>query len=168
MAEIILYFSRSGINYVNGSLQNLAVGNTKVVAEMIHQITAAQLFEIRPLVDYPLDYSECLMRTKQEQRKELLPELLSYPKEIDSFETIYLGFPIFWQTYPKIVQTLLLKMDFSNKIIKPFCTHEGDGFANSLQDLAKVCESATLKEGIAIPGGRVKEAFSDINQWVGL
>ena len=62
--------------------------------------------------------------------------------------------------------TFLESFDFSNKVIKPFCTHEGSGLGNSVKDIKKVCPLANVKDGLAIFGGEVKESQDVITKWI--
>lgn len=64
------------------------------------------------------------------------------------------------------VFTFLEHFDFSGKIIKPFCTHEGSGMGKSKSDIKKLCPNATVESGLAIYGSRVDKAKSDIEGWV--
>ena len=65
MAELIVFFSRDGNNYVNGSIKSLSVGNTEVAAGFIKEITGAELFKLEPVKPYALDYTECTNEAKQ-------------------------------------------------------------------------------------------------------
>ena len=78
MAEMILYFSRAGENYVSGALKYLETGNTKIAAEMIGEMTGAELFEIRPAHPYSEDYNRCIEEARQEQKRDARPELAEH------------------------------------------------------------------------------------------
>ncbi len=76
MAKILIaYYSRRGQNYWNGSIKNLAKGNTEVVAEMIQKTVGGDLFEIETVKEYPVDYTECTEVAKEELRAKARPEL---------------------------------------------------------------------------------------------
>lgn len=64
------------------------------------------------------------------------------------------------------VFTFLEHFDFSGKIIKPFCTHEGSGMGKSVSDIKSLCPGATVKDGLVIYGSRVNKSKSDIERWV--
>ena len=127
MAELIAYFSRSGQNYVNGTIKPLKIGNTEVVAKMIQRRTGAELFKLIPQVSYSDDYNECIEQAKDDQKRGARPELASYPDCFAQYDTIYLGYPNYWGTMPMCVFTFLEHFDFTGITIKPFCTHEGSG-----------------------------------------
>ena len=79
MAAIVLYFSRKGNNYVNGSIKNLAVGNTEVAAGMIQKLTGADLFKIEPVTPYSEDYSACIEEAKCDLQRGARPALRRIP-----------------------------------------------------------------------------------------
>lgn len=64
------------------------------------------------------------------------------------------------------VFTFLEHFDFGNKIIKPFCTHEGSGMGSSINDIKKLCPNAKVEKGLAIHGGSVERSQKDIENWV--
>lgn len=165
MAAIILYFSRKGKNYVNGSIKDLPVGNTEIAAGMIQKLTGADLFKIDPVTPYSDDYSECIEQAKCDLQREARPELKSYPENLNKYDTIYLGYPNYWGTMPVAVFSLLEKYDFSGKTIKPFCTHEGSGMGRSEADIKKICRGAVVDKGLAIHGANVKNAENTIKEW---
>lgn len=162
----IVYFSRAGNNYVNGMIKNLPVGNTEIAARMLQDITGADLFKLEPLAPYSADYSECIEEAQQDLKRDARPELKVYPDNMAKYETIYLGFPNYWGTMPMAVFTFLEKYDFTGKIIRPFCTHEGSGLGESENDIKKLCPGAKLEKGLAIHGARVSDAKATLKEWV--
>lgn len=166
MAKLILFFSRAGNNYVSGAIKKLNIGNTEVVANIIHDLTGAEMFKVEMAVPYSAEYSECIEQAKQDKTRDARPELKTYPESLDAYDTIYLGYPNYWGTIPMALFTVLEKYDFSGKIIKPFCTHEGSGMGSSERDIQKLCSGATVEKGLAIVGARVNEANSLIKQWI--
>lgn len=166
MSSIILYFSRAGENYVSGAIRNLAKGNTEIAAEMIQKLTGADLFKIEPSVEYSYHYNECIEEARQDQKRDARPELAAYPQQLEGYDEIYLGYPNYWGTMPMPVFTLLDKMDFAGKTVRPFCTHEGSGMGRSLQDIKRLCKGAVVEEGLAICGAKVQTAETDIRKWL--
>lgn len=94
------------------------------------------------------------------------PELKTYPEDIARYDTIYLGYPNYWGTMPMAVFSFLEKYDFTDKLIKPFCTHEGSLMGSSESDIKKNCPSAKVGNGLAIHGARVLNAEEAIKQWL--
>lgn len=165
MSAIIAYFSRNGENYVCGEIRNLDVGNTEIVAKSIHSLIGGMLFKLEPLQEYDRDYNECIAQAQADQRRNARPELKVYPEDMDQFDTVYLGFPNYWGTMPMCVFTFLEHFDFSGKIIKPFCTHEGSGFGNSIADIRRFCPKADVRPGFEIRGAKVKTAENSLRKW---
>jgi flavodoxin len=163
---LIAYFSRSGGNYVNGSIMNLPVGNTEVAAKRIHESTGANLFKINPVKKYSEDYRICTEEAKQELRTNARPELSEKLDTIDGYETIILAYPNWWGTMPMPVWTFLEGYNFSGKTILPLCTHEGSGLGGSERDIKKLCPDAKLQKGLSIYGGSVISSEKVIEAWL--
>lgn len=164
--KLIAFYSRADENYVNGMLRKLDIGNTELAAGIIQELTGADIFKIEQIQPYSADYNECIEQAQADQRRDARPELKGYPETIEDYDTIYLGFPNYWGTMPMTVFTFLNHFDFSQKIIKPFCTHEGSGMGNSVDDIRKLCPSANVEKGLAIKGSSVERSKSDIEKWI--
>ena len=163
---LVAYFSRKGQNYVNGKIVNLSIGNTEVVANMIQKITGSGIFQIESVKTYPADYTEATEVAKAELNANARPELTTHVENMDSCDVIFLGYPIWWGTFPAPVRTFLSEYDFSGKTIVPFCTHEGSGLGHSEQDIKKLCPKAKVLNGIAIHGADAGSANTKISEWL--
>jgi flavodoxin len=163
---LIAYFSRSGNNYVNGTIVNLPVGNTEVVAKMIQEMTEGDLFHIQAVNAYPEDYTETTEVAQQELRTNARPKLRSHLESTASYDVIFLGHPNWWGTMPMPVFTFLEEYDLSGKTIVPFCTHEGSGLGRSVTDIKKTCPHSTVLDGLAIRGGDVRNAQDAVAGWL--
>ena len=163
---MIAYYSRKGQNYVNGQIVDLAVGNTEIAARMIQDITGGDLFEICTVKNYPVDYDETTRVAAAEKRSNFRPELVSHVENMDHYDTIILGYPNWWSTFPMAVFTFLEEYDFSGKTILPFCTHEGSGLGKSMGDITRSCPNTIVGKGLAIQGGKVNYAKEAINSWL--
>lgn len=163
---LVAYFSRAGNNYVNGSIVNLPVGNTAVAAQMIQEITGSDLFCIDTVKSYPEDYSATTEKAQIELRDNDRPELTAKAANMEDYDVIILGYPNWWGTMPMAVFTFLESYDFAGKTILPFCTHEGSGMGHSEIDIKKLCPKAKVEKGLAIRGGSVNRAKSDIQSWL--
>lgn len=166
MKSIVIYFSRAGNSYVNGALVDLKLGNTEIVANKIAEFTNSDIFKLEPIIEYPKDYSECIEEVKQDCLRDARPELKSYPKNLEEYDVIYLGYPDFWGTIPMVIFTLLEKYDFSGKTIKPFCTHEGSNIGDSEEKIKRICPKSKIKKGLAVLGGRVTTSDEIIKEWI--
>ncbi len=164
--KLIAFYSRADENYVNGTLKMLTVGNTEIAAGIIKDLTGGDFLHIEQVIPYSKGYNDCTAEAKKDQQQNARPKLKYYPKSIDDYDVIYLGYPNYWSTMPMAVFTFLEHYDFSGKTIKPFCTHEGSGLGSSISDIKKLCPEATVEKGIAIYGSNVEKSRKDIESWV--
>ena len=164
--SLVVYFSRADENYGVG---NITEGNTAILAKMIAQKTGSDIFEIVPEKAYPKSYNECTTVAKEEQRKKARP---AYKGEIDTsaYDTIYIGYPIWWGDLPMVVYTFLEAHDLSGKIIVPFCTHEGSGLSGTDNNIKKLYKNVTMKKALAMTGRTAqnnrKEAEKQVDEWL--
>ena len=164
--SLIAYFSRKGNNYVNGSIVNLPIGNTEVIAKKIQKLTGSDFLQIKTVKSYPDDYTETTNVAQEEKRKNARPELVEKVNDMDSYDVIYIGYPNWWGTMPMAVFTFLEAYDFSGKNIAPYCTHEGSGMGSSERDIKKVCPHSKVLPGLAITGGSVDRSDKDVENWL--
>lgn len=147
---LVVYFSRTGEQYNVGVIEK---GNTAIVADIIIAETGADSFEILPKEDnYPTTYSELTNVAKEEQNNNSRPKIKDTVDNFDSYDTVYLGYPIWWGDLPMICYTFLENYDFSGKTIIPFCTHEGSGNAGTQSKIQAAVPNADVKEVLAIRG----------------
>lgn len=104
------------------------------------------MFRIEPATAYSKDYSTCIEQAKCDQKRDARPALAVYPRGLEQYDAIYLGYPNYWGTMPMPVFTLLEAFDFTGKTILPFCTHEGSGLGRSIQDIRRLCPGAKEDE----------------------
>ena len=166
MKAIVIFFSRADENYFGGALRYINKGNTEIVAEEIQKITNADLFKVERKIDYAKDYMTCIEEAKVEQKDRARPELKAYLDDISNYDVIFIGSPIYWGTMPQPMFTELERLDFNNKIIMPFTTHEGSGFANVVKDIKAITKGAVIKEGLAIVGSKVSKSKEQIERWI--
>ena len=166
MKFLIVYFSHCHENYVNGDIVDLEKGNTQVVAQKISQYMDADLFEIKPLHEYPVQYHQCTQVAKEELENQKRPKIKNIIPHFEQYQNIYLGFPNWWGTMPMCVWTFLESYDFTNKHIYPFCTHEGSGLGKSISDLNKICPNAIIHQGLDIFGSQVFDSDEKIFKWL--
>ncbi len=162
---LVIYYSRKGQNYVNGSIKNLSKGNTEIVAEFIKDAVDADLFEVQTVKEYSEDYSTCIEEAKKELRENGRPELKNYLLDISDYKNIVVAGPCWWGTYPCAIFTQLEKLDFAGKKVFPIMTHEGSGIAGSPAALKKYCKGATVGEGLAIHGAEASHSKSQVESW---
>ncbi len=148
--SIVVYFSRTGEQYGVGVIEK---GNTAIVADMIVEQTGADSFEILPKNDnYPMTYKELTDVAKEEQNQNARPEIKDTLQNFEQYDTIYLGYPIWWGDLSMICYTFLESYDFSGKTIIPFCTHAGSGNAGTQSKIQSAAPNTTVKDVLAIAG----------------
>lgn len=162
----IAYFSHTGENYFGGSIRNIDKGNTEIVAEIAQKLTGGDLFEIKTVTQYPVNYKECCDVAAAEGKSNARPQLQSSVPNLDAYDTVILGYPCWWGTMPQAVFTFLESADFSGKKILPFCTHEGSGMGRSESDIKRLVPKASVKKGLAIVGSACKESESELKNWL--
>lgn len=166
MAKIlIVYYSRKGENYWNGSIKSIAKGNTERVAEFIQKAVGGDLFEVETVKPYSESYMTCIDEAKKELRAKVRPEIKVYPENFDEYDTIFVGYPNWWGTMPMCMFTLLEKYDFSGKTVIPFCTNEGSGMGSSERDLKKLCIGAEIKSGLSVHGAESEQSEHKTAEW---
>jgi len=164
---LVIYYSRKGENYWNGSIKNISKGNTEIVAEYIKDAVGADLFEIETVKEYAADYYECIDDAKAELRANARPELKAYVEDISAYDNIVVVGPCWWGTYPMAVFTQLERLDFTGKKVFPVMTHEGSGLAGSSAALKKYCSGATVGAGLAVHGADAKSSQKAVEKWAG-
>ena len=135
-------------------------GTTRGVSEYLHEVVGGDLIEIEPVNPYPEGYSDALDPAKQEQRENARPEIANVIEHFDSYETIYLGYPIWWGTTPMIINTLLETYDFSGKTVVPYATSGGTGISQSIKDIRSEIPDADIKDGLLV------KSNDDIIPWL--
>ena len=143
-----------------------ATGNTKAVAEKIAEKTNSDIFEItpeQPYTDEDLNYSNDNCRANKEMNDEnARPAISSKIDNIDDYDKIYLGYPIWWGNCPKIIYTLLESYDLSGKTIIPFCTSASSSISTSVNNIKKLT-NADVKEGKRFDGSATT---AEIESWL--
>ena len=154
---LVVYFSRTG--------------NTEKIAEYLINITNADSYVIEaavPYTDEDIEYNNASCRANQEQNdKSVRPEIVDPISSIDSYDTIFLGYPIWWGQEPRIIDTFLESYDFSEKTVIPFCTSGSSGIGTSEKNISELVTIGTQLEGRRFPAGasedEVKEWYDTLN-----
>ena len=145
-----------------------ATGTTKRVAEKLATAVNADIYEIKPLAPYTsvdLNWHDSNSRSSVEMKdKSSRPEIAEDNFSVKDYDTVFLGFPIWWGTAPRIVNTFLEKYDFSNKKIIIFATSGSSGIGNTDKDLKpSVSNSATIVKGKTLNGN---PSVEELKNWV--
>ena len=162
--SLVLYFSRKGENYYAGTIKSLAKGNTQLAAEIVAEAVDGDLFELKTVEAYPANYSACTDQAKAELQQDARPELVALP-DVQSYDTVFLGYPNWWGTIPMPVATALEALDLAGKRICPFCTNEGSGLGSSERDIERLAVGAKVCKGLAITGHKVEASRTKIEAW---
>lgn len=144
-----------------------ATGNTEAVAEILAETQGAELYEIVPEDPYTetdLDYNDSSSRATVEQNDEdARPAISGELPDMDDYDVIYVGFPIWWGDMPKIMYTFFDTCDLSGKTIAPFCTSGSSGISGVAAHIEEMEPSATVTEGLRTsPSG----AEEDVAEWI--
>ncbi|WP_419169372.1 flavodoxin [Negativibacillus massiliensis] len=127
-----------------------ASGTTKKAAEHLAKAASADLFEIKPAVPYSradLDWTNKKSRSSIEmQNPDSRPAIAEQLSNIEDYDTIFIGFPIWWYVAPTIIDTFLESYDFSGKTIIPFATSGGSGMGKTVEVLQALCPTANWKD----------------------
>ncbi|OHS99279.1 flavodoxin [Tritrichomonas foetus] len=162
---LIVYYSRPGENLFGAGTKILKVGNTKIVAETLHNLLNCDIVEIESNKKYPTTFKECRKEALEEKMKQYRPEI-QISVDITKYEMIFLGYPIWCETVPMSILTFLEKYDFTGKKIAPFCTHEGSEWGTSLSDIQMSAKGATILQGLSIEGTSRNNCEFDLLNWI--
>lgn len=160
---LVVFFSHAGENY---SVGNIEVGNTKIVADYISEITGAEQFEIVADKDYDMPYMELIEVAKQEANNGELPAMVGGLEHLDQYDTVFIGGPVWWGTYPQVMFTFFRDYDLNGKTIIPFTTHEGSGLASCVDDVKEAYPNAVVKPVFAIYGHEVRSGRAKVEKWL--
>lgn len=158
-----MFFSHAGENY---SVGNIKVGNTKIVADYISEMTGADQFEVVADKDYDMPYMQLIEVAKQEAHDGELPPMVGRLENVDQYDTVFIGGPVWWGTYPQVMFTFFRDYDLNGKTIIPFTTHEGSGLASCVEDVRSAYPNADVKPGFAIHGHDVRSGRSKVEKWL--
>lgn len=141
-------------------------GNTEAVANKVAQATGAPLFRILPAEPYTsadIDYnSDCRANREQDSVTDR-PALDASVSDVSGYDTIYLGYPIWWGKVPRVMLTFLESVDHSGKTVIPFCTSGSSSISGSLDEVHAAAPSANWQDGQRFDSG---VSQTDIDSWV--
>ena len=163
--NLIIYYSRKGQNYWNGSIRELKKGNTEIVAEFIQKAVGGDLFEIETVKEYSRDYMTCTEEAQEELRTKARPELKRYLDDISEYNNVFVCGPCWWGTFPMAVLTQLERLDFTGKKVFAVMTHEGSGLGGSERTLKASCKGATVGRGLAVHGADAANSEAAVAAW---
>ena len=163
---LIAFFSRANENYFAGAMRYVKVGNTEIVVNLMKDMIPADTFKIEMKNPYSPLYMTCIEEAKKDLREKARPELVSYPENIDQYDTVILAYPNYWGTIPMAVATFLEKYDFTGKTILPLCTNEGSGMGGSERTIRQCTSGADVKKGLPVTGSSAANSGDAVRRWL--
>ena len=139
-------------------------GNTLAMAERVSELSGAEIYRIEAAEPYPENYDACADRAKREQDDGVYPEIANPIQNWDEYDTVFMGYPIWWYELPMIVQGFVKDHDWTGKTIVPFNSHLGSGDGGTYDDLRDMT-GATVLGGIALRGDEVSSSLGKIDAW---
>ena len=161
--SIVIFFSHAGDNY---SVGNIEVGNTKIVADYISELTGADQYEIVTHKYDGMAYNPLIQLAKEEANRGELPPYEGEAPKFEQYDTVYIGGPVWWGTYPQGMFTLFRDIDLAGKTVIPFTTHEGSGLASCVSDVKEAFPTARVSSGFAIYGHEVRSGKAKVEKWI--
>ena len=128
-------------------------GNTEKMATYIQEQTSGDLLELEPLNPYPTDYEECGEVAQVERDENARPEIANLPGSISEYDTVFVGYPIWWHTAPMIIGTFLESYDLTGVEIYPFAqsaSMDTEQFGNSMEFVREYASGANVHDGLFV------------------
>lgn len=166
MKNLVIYYSRSGENYVNGKITDIKKGNTEYIAEFIQKNFDADLFRVETVREYAKSYMDCIREAQKELDHNERPALKHELSDIDEYDNIFIAGPCWWGTYPMAVFSAIEHLDFSGKKVFPIMTHEGSGMGHCESDLKNMLKGAQFVPGLAVHGAEASASEAKVVSWV--
>ena len=141
-------------------------GNTLALAEAIQARTGLELVRIEPATPYPADYDEMLDVGQREQNEDARPALAAGVPSLAGYDTVYLGFPVWWGHIPQIVKTLADRGDLAGKTLAPFATSGSSSIAASVSDLRALCPDANVLDGLVVTEANLGNMDALATEWL--
>ena len=147
---------------INGQV----LGNTQYMAQVIQETTGADIFRIEPVTPYPTDHSTLVSLASQEQSGSARPAIQGRVNNMDDYDVIFVGYPIWWSDMPMIMYTYCEQYDLSGKTVIPFSTHGGSSFAGTPTTIQRLEPEAKMLDGLTISRNNIQDARQQIVDWV--
>lgn len=143
-------------------------GNTEKMATYIQEQTSGDLLELEPLNPYPTDYEECGEVAQVERDENARPEIANLPESISEYDTVFVGYPIWWHTAPMIIGTFLESYDLTGVEIYPFsqsASMDTEQFDNSMEFVREYASGANVHDGLFVSASDTKgiQAYLEAN-----
>ncbi|WP_195340437.1 flavodoxin [Fusobacterium sp. 1001295B_180824_G3] len=175
---LVVYFSLpegSDPNNLNREGENSTVvingkvlGNTEYMAKIIQENTGADIYRIVPKIPYDISNHRNLTNfAKEEQKNNARPEIAGKIVDVSKYDTIFVGYPIWWADMPMILYTFFDSVDLSGKTVIPFGTHGGSGFAGTVETIKELEPKAKVSDnGRIISRNSIANSEKNIISWI--
>ena len=163
---LVSFFSLKGDTYNIGMVEE---GNTEILAKYIANYLKADLYQIEGDNKYPDDHMEIVKQAKIEMEQNLRPKLINDLNNFEQYETIFIGYPIWYQKPPMVVYSFIENFNFSNKNVYLFCTHEGSGQSGTFSLIKNILSKAKVStEGLVMKGTDTRESIAKekVEDWL--
>lgn len=150
--SLVVYYSQSGA--------------TGQVARLIQEKTGADIAAIVPESPYDGDYRATIERCRQEREEGLVPAVLPLEKNVDGYDTLYIGFPVWFGTYALPVSGFLKGLNAEGKVVIPFCTFGSGGLETATADLKKALPGAIFLDGYGVRNARIAKASEELDSFL--
>ncbi len=149
---LVVYFSRSG--------------NTEGMAKSIAALTGGTLFEIEPSILYSTNYQETVDRHKKELADNARPEIAHTVENWESYQTVFIGFPLWSGNAPMIIHSFMESYDFTGKTVIPFSTSGGSSGSPAYRNLADAYPGVTFGDGLNLTGSQITSPDTSVTPWL--
>lgn len=140
-------------------------GTTRRMAQQIAEQTGGTLFEIEPVNPYPTEYTRCTEVALEERDSDARPAIKGSVEDMDSYDIVFIGCPVWWHTAPMIINTFTESYDFKGKTVVPFCTYASTYRDETLQKIVTLTPDASHLSGLGLTGSGVANA-NNVAEWL--
>ncbi|MFS4469890.1 flavodoxin family protein [Chryseobacterium sp. T20] len=141
-------------------------GNTKKIAELMNEYIAAEVVNIEAVVPYPKGFQAAIEEMSRQNKGKILPDFKKVNLNMQSYDTVFLGYPVWDSRLPPVVRSFLRENDFRGITIAPFNTHKGYGTGKSVNEIREFAEGATVLEVLSISENEIASELPRIKVWL--
>lgn len=171
---LIVYFAEaenSEVDMISSAsvtvVDRVAKGRMRALADMIGTVTGGDLFSIQTSTKYPGNIGKLIDFAQEEQDQDARPELTTHIKNLEQYDTVFIGFPTWWYDLPQIMYSFFDEYDFSGKTIIPFNSHNGSQFSGTIETIQELEPDETvITDGFTVNERDVPDAKGDIDAWL--
>lgn len=171
---LIVYFAEaenSEVDMISSAsvtvVDKVAKGRIRALADMIAEATGGDLFSIQTSTKYPGDGRKLVEYAQEEQDKDARPELTTHIKNLEQYDTVFVGYPTWWYDLPQVLYSFFDEYDLSGKTIVPFNSANGSRFSGTIGTIQELEPDAkVIENGLSVDEGDVAGAQTQVNDWL--